>query len=221
MKNNLKNLTIGSFTFLGIMCITSGLAMPKLIVSSEKSEVVKLSVTQKQVSVCKSNEIKLADIILELNNPLSTNAKDYLKNPDDIETSIINRLKLDTSNVNTTEVGNYTYTITNNKKIYNGNVIVKAKPLPQVETMNLKALSYEINSVLPINVSNYIVETLQPEVLAATTIDLSNVDTTKAGSYLYSISYNRKLYTSTITIYEPNKNIESNSKKVKDIKDEK
>ena len=66
MKNNLNKLMIGSFTFLGALCITSGIAMPKMFAVTETSEIVKLSVTQKKVSVCKSNEIKLNDIEIEI-----------------------------------------------------------------------------------------------------------------------------------------------------------
>ena len=202
---------VGSFTFLGALCITSGIAMPKMVASSETSEVVKLSVTQKKVSTCKSNEIKLNDIDIEVNNPLSVSAKDYLKNPSDIDESIINRLKLDTSSVNTTQVGNYTYTITYNKKIYNGTVIVKAKPLPQVDTLSLNTLSYEVGTTLPTDIKSYVKQALLPEVVAAIKIDLSNVDTSKPGSYLYSISYNGQLYTSTITIYEPKYGVNTNT----------
>ena len=203
MIKNLNYLMVGSFTFLGTLCITSGIFIPKLATSSETNQVVKLSVTQKKVSTCKSNEIKLANITLEVNSPLSINPKDYLQTPSDIEESIIKRLKLDTSNVNTTQVGSYIYTITYNKKIYNGNVIVKSKPLPQVEIMTLNALSYEVGTALSTDVSTYIKEKLPAEVIAATRLDTSNVDITKPGSYLYSISYNGKLYTNTITIYEP------------------
>ena len=203
MKTNLNYLMSASFAILGSACIFSGIAMPKLVGVKETNSVVKLNVTQKKVSTCKSNEIKLADISLEVNNPLSINVRDYLQNPNDVEESIIKRLKLDTSNVNTTQVGSYIYTITYNKKIYNGNLIVKAKPLPQVEIMTLNSLSYEVGTKLSTNISTYVKEDLAPEVIAATHIDLSNVDTSKPGSYLYSISYNGKLYTSNITIYEP------------------
>lgn len=211
MKNNLNHILVGSFTFLGALCITSGIAMPKMIASSETSEVVKLSVTQKKVSTCKSNEIKLNDVSIEINNPLSVSAKDYLANPSDIDESIIERLKLDTSNVNTNQVGNYTYTITYNKKIYNGTVIVKAKPLPQVDTLSLNTLSYEVGTTLPTDIKSYVKQALLPEVVAAIKIDLSNVDTSKPGSYLYSISYNGQLYTSTITIYEPKYGVNTNT----------
>lgn len=216
MKNNLDHILVGSFAFLGTLCITSGIAMPKMIASSETSEVVKLSVTQKKVSTCKSNEIKLSDVSIEINNPLSVSAKDYLANPSDIDESIINRLKLDTSNVNTNQLGNYTYTITYNKKIYNGTVTVKAKPLPQVSTLSLNTLSYEVGTTLPTDIKSYVKQALLPEVVAAIKIDLSNVDTSKPGSYLYSISYNGQLYTSTITIYEPKYGVNTNTEEKDD-----
>lgn len=203
MTNNLRNFVVGTFSFLGVLCITSGVSMPYLAKATEKSSVTKLSVTQKKVTNAKSNEIKLKDVKIEVNQLLSLNTADYLANPDDIEDSIVKRLKLDTSNVNTNQVGNYSFTITYNKKIYNGTVMVINKPLPQVSTMTLNSLSFEVGSNLPVDVSSYIKEQLSDEVKAAIILDTSNVDTNKPGSYLYSVSYNGKLYTNTITIYEP------------------
>lgn len=203
MTNNLRNFVVGTFSFLGVLCITSGVSMPYLAKATEKSSVTKLSVTQRKVTNAKSNEIKLKDVKIEVNQLLSLNTADYLANPDDIEDSIVKRLKLDTSNVNTNQVGNYSFTITYNKKIYNGTVIVINKPLPQVSTMTLNSLSFEVGSNLPVDVSSYIKEQLSDEVKAAIILDTSNVDTNKPGSYLYSVSYNGKLYTNTITIYEP------------------
>ena len=119
MTNNLRNFVVGTFSFLGVLCITSGVSMPYLAKATEKSSVTKLSVTQRKVTNAKSNEIKLKDVKIEVNQLLSLNTADYLANPDDIEDSIVKRLKLDTSNVNTNQVGNYSFTITYNKKIYN------------------------------------------------------------------------------------------------------
>lgn len=203
MTNNLRNFVVSTFSFLGVLCITSGVSMPYLAKATEKSSVTKLSVTQRKVTNAKSNEIKLKDVKIEVNQLLSLNTADYLANPDDIEDSIVKRLKLDTSNVNTNQVGNYSFTITYNKKIYNGTVMVINKPLPQVSTMTLNSLSFEVGSNLPVDVSSYIKEQLSDEVKAAIILDTSNVDTNKPGSYLYSVSYNGKLYTNTITIYEP------------------
>lgn len=211
MTNNLRNFVVGTFSFLGVLCITSGVSMPYLAKATEKSSVTKLSVTQRKVTNAKSNEIKLKDVKIEVNQLLSLNTADYLSNPDDIEDSIVKRLKLDTSNVNTNQVGNYSFTITYNKKIYNGTVMVINKPLPQVSTMTLNSLSFEVGSNLPVDVSSYIKEQLSDEVKAAIILDTSNVDTNKPGSYLYSVSYNGKLYTNTITIYEPKFGVSSDN----------
>lgn len=203
MTNNLRYLMVGTFSFLGCLCIISGTSMPYLAKATEKSNVMKLSVTQKKVTNSKTNEIKLKEVAIEVNQLLSLNTADYLANPEDIEDSVIKRLKLDTSNVNPNQVGIYTFTITYDKKIYNGNVIVKSKPLPQVDTMTLNALSFEVGTTLPTDISSYVQEQLSDEVKNATTLDISNVNTEKPGRYLYSVSYNGKLYTSTVTIYEP------------------
>ncbi len=211
MTNNLRNFVVGTFSFLGVLCITSGVSMPYLAKATEKSSVTKLSVTQRKVTNAKSNEIKLKDVKIEVNQLLSLNTADYLANPDDIEDSIVKRLKLDTSNVNTNQVGNYSFTITYNKKIYNGTVMVINKPLPQVSTMTLNSLSFEVGSNLPVDVSSYIKEQLSDEVKAAIILDTSNVDINKPGSYLYSVSYNGKLYTNTITIYEPKSGVSTDN----------
>lgn len=122
MMNNLNKLISGTLASLGMICIVSGMAMPNLV-KFENNNVGKLEVNQKQVTNAKTNEIKLKDINIEVGSTLSTNTADYLLNPEDIDESIINRLNLDISNVNNNSVGSYTYTITYNKKIYNGSVI--------------------------------------------------------------------------------------------------
>lgn len=202
MTNQLKKMVVGTLSSLGCLCIISGILMPN-IVKFESNSIVKLEVTQKQVTNAKNNEIRLQDIQLEIGNILSTNSHDYLKNPRDIEESIISKLKLDTSSVNINEVGNYTYTITYNKKIYNGMVSIIPKALPNVDNITLYNLSFEVGTELPKNITDYIKENLPQEVLSAIRLDISNVDPSTPGNYLYSISYNGKLYTNKITIFEP------------------
>lgn len=204
MKHNLEQIMSGTFAILGVMCISSGFALSQSEVpkADVTSQVTKLTVTQKRVANIKNNEILLKDITLEINGSLSTNVKEYLKNPNSIETSIIKKLKLDTSNVNTAEAGKYKYTIKYKKKIYTGNVEVKDK-IDAVETITLKELSLELGTTLSKDLSTYIKETLTDEVKNAIKLDLSKVDTSKAGNYLYYVNYNGKLYTSNITIYEP------------------
>lgn len=202
MMNNLNKLISGTLASLGMICIVSGMTMPNLV-KFENNNVGKLEVNQKQVTNAKTNEIKLKDINIEVGSTLSTNTADYLLNPEDIDESIINRLNLDISNVNNNSVGSYTYTITYNKKIYNGSVIVNEKPLPNVDSITLNSLSIEVNKELPKDINVYIKESLPIEVTSAIRLDISNVKTDIPGNYLYSISYNGKLYTNTITIYEP------------------
>lgn len=214
MYDKLNHIIVGTCTVLGTLCVSSGIIMPNII-KFEKTNVGKLEVNQLRISNFKNNEIKLKDVKIEIGNTLSLDIKDYLTNPNDIEDSVIRRLKLDISNVNANEVGNYIYTITYNKKIYNGTVIVKEKPLPNIESMTLKSLSYEINTQLPNDVSLYIQETISEEVKAGIKLDLSNVDITTAGVYLYSVSYNGKFYTNTITIYEPKANTTLKDNKLK------
>lgn len=204
MKHNLEQIMSGTFAVLGVMCISSGIAMsqPETPKADIASQVTKLTVTQKRVANIKNNEILLKDITLEINGSLSTSVKEYLKNPNNIETSIIKKLKLDTSSVNTSEVGKYKYTITYKKKIYTGNIEVKDKK-DAVESITLKELSLELGTTLSKDISTYINEALTDEIKNAIKLDLSKVDTSKAGSYLYYVNYNGKLYTSNITIYEP------------------
>ncbi len=204
MKHNLEQIMSGTFAVLGVMCISSGFAMsqadaPKTDITSQ---VTKLTVTQKRVANIKNNEIILKDITLGVNESLSTNVKEYLKNPSNIELNIIKKLKLDTSNVNTTEAGKYKYTITYKKKVYTGNVEVKDKK-DSAETITLNELSLELGTTLSKDISTYVKESLTDEVKNNIKLDLSKVDTSKAGNYLYYVSYNGKLYTSNITIYEP------------------
>lgn len=211
MTRKLKNTVVTTLFSLGCLCIMSGISMPKLI-KFENNSVVKLEVTKKQVTRTKSNEIKLQDLKIEVGGTINTDVHNYLKTPTDIDESIINRLKLDTSSVNANQVGIYTYTITYNKKIYNGSISITPKALPNIDTITLNSLSFETGSTLPTNISNYIKEKLPPEVLSATQLDISNVDPTTPGNYLYSISYNKQLYTNTITIFEPKLTKENNEK---------
>ena len=83
-----------------------------------------LKVEQIRDSNIKTNEIKLKEIELEYNEPLSMNVKDYLANLDEIDLSIVKNLRLDTSLINVQQAGSYIYTIAYDKKKYNGNLKV-------------------------------------------------------------------------------------------------
>ena len=160
-----------------------------------------VSVTEHKVAQAKTNEIKLKQMELEINNPMSLNIKDYLENAEQIEPSVLKSLKLDTSLVNINQAGTYTYTIKYKKKKYNGVFIIKEKELPKVE-LTLKNLSLEKGAALSTNVSAYIVEELSEEVRNNITINLKEVNTAQPGEYQYTVTYDNKIYTGKIWIYE-------------------
>lgn len=202
MYDKIHKLASGVFAILGILCISSGLLMPHII-KFDNTHVEKLVVNQHHVAYIKSNEIKLKNIEITIGDSLSTDIKDYLEKPEDIDNFILERLKLDISNVNINSTGTYQYTITYNKKIYNGSVTIKDKPLPNVDVITLNTLSIELGKTLPSDITFYVKENLSDEVKKAIRLDISNINVNKAGIYLYSISYNGKFYTSTATVYEP------------------
>lgn len=186
----------------GFILIGSGTTM-LVTEKPQKTSDVKLKVIQKRVAKTKSNEIKLKDMELEINQPLSVNIKDYLVNPSDIEENIIKSLKLDTSMVNINQAGSYNYTITYKKKKFNGVFIIKEKPLPEITNMTLKTFNLEIGSTLSNDIQTYVSETLSEEIKANAKLDISNVNTNQSGNYQYTVTYNGKLYTGTITIHQP------------------
>ena len=186
----------------GILLIGSG-----LIMSTSNQTVVQkkysIEISQRRIAESKTNEIKLKKMELEINNPLSVNVKDYLENSNEIEVSILKALKLDTSLINTSQPGTYTYTISFKKKKYNGTFVIKEKKLPEME-LTLKELTIPKDTALSTDFSTYIVETLTDEVKANITLDLSKVNASQVGIYQYTVTYNGKVYTSTINVYVQN-----------------
>ena len=197
-ESRFLSLTIAA---CGILLIGSGLIMNT---TSNKTIIKRnytVSLFEQKVAEAKTNEIKLKDIELEINNPISLNIKDYIENIDQIDESIIKSLKLDTSLVNINQAGSYTYTISYKKKKYSANFVIKAKQLPKVD-LTLKNLSLEKGSALSTNVSTYIVEQLTDEVRNNIIINLKEVNTAKPGEYQYTVTYDNRLYTAKIWIYE-------------------
>lgn len=188
----------------GLLFVGSGLTMNTI---EKPVKVIKsdFEVIQKRVSENKTNEIKLKDMELEINQPLSVNVKDYLANLEEIDLSIVKNLKLDTSMVNIGQAGEYTYTIAYQKKKYNGSFIIKEKELPKVE-LTVKNFKLELNSPLnanPKDLSTYIEEELTEEVKNNIIIDLSQVRTDQEGIYEYTVTYNGTLYKGKIEVYQP------------------
>lgn len=198
-----KYIIITATAIWGIIFIGSGITMTFMDtpVTETKTE---LKITQKRIANMKSNEIRLKNMEQEINQPLSVNIKDYLENVDDIDETIINKLQLDTSMVNVNQAGNYTYTVKYNKKTFNGTFTIKEKPLPDM-ILTLKNLNLEVGTALSTDIQTYITETLTDEVKQNVKLNLTNVNTAQAGNYQYTVTYNGRLYTGTITIFEPQK----------------
>ena len=190
-----------ALTAWGIIFIGSGYTIKSLDKPVNVTKT-KLEIVQRRVSQKKTNELKLKDIELEINTPLSLDVKDYLDNAEEIDNETIKSLKLDTSMVNITEAGTYKYTITFKKKKYNGNCTIKEKPLPNLE-LKLNNLKLARGSSLSTDLSVYISQTLEEEVKKNIILDLSAVSTTETGIYQYTVTYNNRLYTGTIEVYEP------------------
>ncbi len=185
----------------GLLMIASGIFMNTTTHQPTVRKIFTLDVAEAKVSQAQTSEPKLKDMELEVNNPLSLNIKDYIENYEDIPTSVLKAYKLDTSMVNINQPGSYNYTINYKKKKYNGIFVIKAKELPKVE-INVKNLSLEKGAALSTNVTTYIENELTDEMKSNIVINLRDVNTAQPGEYLYTVTYDNKLYTGKIWIYE-------------------
>ena len=209
---NQKEKRILSITVFiwGIFLVGSGLIMNsqvKPIVHTKYS----LNVETKKIAVAqaKTNEIKIKDIEIEINNPISVDVKDYLEDIDNLSDEIIRNLKLDTSLVNINEAGTYQYTITYKKKKYIGNIKVKEKELPNV-TITVKTIKLKTGESLSSNPRTFIEGDIPDEVYNNLTLDISKVDTTTQGDYVYSITYKGVTYQGKIEVRNPGPTIITN-----------
>lgn len=201
-SKELKFLSI-ILAFWGIVFITSGTVINKTYKPKESIKY-NLNIEEKRLSQAqaKTNEIKLKDIEVEINNPISMNIEDYLENINNIEMSVLKVLKLDTSLVNITQAGTYQYTITYNKKKYIGSIKIKEKELPKV-TFTLVNLTLTTGDAIPTNPRNYIKEEISEEVYNNITLDISRINNQVQGDYEYYIKYNGTIYKGTISYRNP------------------
>ncbi len=193
------------------------LAGSGLIMTSQVKPVIKtkynLSIEERKIAEtqAKTNEIKLKDIEIEINNPISVDVKDYLEALDTISETTLKALKLDTSLVNINQAGTYQYTISYKKKKYIGNVKVKEKELPNV-TFTLKTIKLKTGESLSSNPRTFIIENITDEVYNNITLDISKVDTTTQGNYTYYILYKGITYQGNVEVRDPGPTIITPSK---------
>ena len=155
-------------------------------------------------------DIKLKNLTIEVNTPLSVKIIDYLDSA--VSDEVLANLKLDTSSVNVTEPGTYNYTITYKKKTYQGIIIVKEKEVTTntLQNITLKTININIGTTLSPDISNYVIEPLTDDVKSTMLIDLSKVNVNLAGSYQYTITYNNSIYTGTIVVTESQPTLSTN-----------
>ena len=205
MKLNSKQTRIlsSTLTVFSIFMIGSG-----LVLNSQNQPIVKtkyiVSVEKKKIAEtqAKTDEIKVKDLEIEINNPISVNIKDYLEDVDKLKESTIKALKLDTSLVNINEAGTYKYTITYGKKKYLGSIKVKEKELPNV-TLTLKSIKLKTKEALSSNPRTFIEGEISDEVYNNLTLDISKVDTQNQGDYTYYIIYKGVTYQGKVEVRDP------------------
>ncbi|MBR6136854.1 MAG: hypothetical protein IKQ06_01715 [Bacilli bacterium] len=209
MKLNSRELQIFSIVIAiwGIFLVTSG-----TIMSQDKKTIVKktysIDVSTQQISQiqAKKNEIIVKDITIEAGNPISSNVRDYLENPDQISDTMLAQLSkgLDTSSVNINQAGTYTYSITYKKKTYQAKITVTNKVLPKV-TITLREKNMPTTGTISRNVRDYIYENVSDEVVKNMILDLKEVIAHQniPGKYKYSIIYNDTTYYGDFIIREP------------------
>lgn len=191
-------LTVFSVFMIGSGLILNTQTQPiihtKYTVSVEKKKIAE---TQ-----AKTDEIKVKNIEIEVNNPISVNIKDYLDDIEKIKESTIKALKLDTSLVNINQAGTYKYTITYGKKKYIGEITVKEKELPNV-ILTLKSIKLKTKESLSSNPRTFIEGEISDEVYNNLTLDISKVDTQNQGDYTYYIIYKGVTYQGKVEVRDP------------------
>ena len=209
MDKHVRIITVTALSLLGVLSIASGVMYNSLQANNTEEKVL-VVVEQKQVSKENDIDIKLKNLTIEVNTPLSVKIIDYLDSA--VSDEVLANLKLDTSEVNVTEPGTYNYTVTYKKKTYQGIIIVKEKEVTNstLQSITLKTVNINLGTALPTDISNYVIEPLTDDIKATMLIDLSKVNVNTAGNYQYTITYNNSIYTGTIVVTETQPTLSTN-----------
>ena len=201
IKNKGTKILILSLTFSGLLSTGTGIVLNNMNLNMSSSKI-EVKVVEKQVARLKSNVPVLKELEVEINEPISVDVKDYISNIDDISSNVLRAFKLDTSLVNVTQPGKYSYVIQYNNKKYKGTITVKDKEEKKVELLHIKNFSVKVNDVLPTDVASYITDYNETIDKTSIALDTTKVDVQKPGDYQYTLTYNKMMYTGTITVYE-------------------
>ena len=205
MKLNNKEIQILSVTIacFGLFMTTSGLIMNKNNKPIIKTNYMLDVAIEKSTAQAKKVDIKLKDLEIDINTPLSVDVKDYIENLDQLDIATINKLQLDTSLVKVTEAGNYKYTIIYGKKQYLGNIKVKAKEI--VKTITAKTITIKAGNSLPGDIKEYIAEQLTDAEYKEIYLNLDEAKSkiNVPGEYTYYMIYKGSRYDGKIIIENP------------------
>lgn len=196
-----KTILSISIAVWGVILLGSGLVLNAQDRTITKT-VYSLNVSQKRVAQQRTNEIKLKEIEIEVNTPLSTDVKEYLEDIENLDKSIFDYLRLDTSTVKISEPGEYTYTITYRKKKYNGTIKVKEKELPNV-VLQLKEVHLNVGDPIPTDLAAYISTPLTDEMKAHITLDISQVKNSEQCECTFTVIYNKATYIGKVKVENP------------------
>ena len=147
----------------------------------------------------KTNEIKIKEIEIEIDTPISIDVRDYLLDVENLSDDAIRSLKLDTSLVNIHQAGDYVFHVTYQKKTYDGIIKVKEKELPNV-TFTLKTISLNTKDSISDDPKVFVNEEILPEVYSNMKLDTSKVDTSTQGDYTYYITYKDIVYQGKVEV---------------------
>jgi len=217
-QNRILSIFLAS---ISVFLIGSG-----LIMNAEDKPIIHtkytVTVSTKKIAEAqaKTDEIKVKDIEIEINNPLSVDVKEYLEDVEKLSDSTIKALKLDTSLVNINQAGSYKYTLIYNKKKYIGTIKVKEKELPNV-TLTLKTINLKTKDALSSNPRTFLDGEIPDEVYNNLTLDISKVDTENQGDYTYYIIYKGVTYQGKVEVRDPGPTIITPSEEEKDNEKEK
>lgn len=202
MKKKNRIILNTSLTVLGLTFISTG------IILNIQNKVQKIEPTKDTPTFSIKEEIKLTlkNIEVEINTPLSEEIEDYIE--ESIKENQKQELTLDLSNVDIEKSGTYTYTITYQKQVFEGQVIIKEKEekveeKPKMQQLTLKEITLKLKEELPTELNYYIMETLTEEEQKQVRFTLPSKEITKkAGTYQYTIGYGNMFYTGKITVVE-------------------
>ena len=200
MEKYVRIISVSTLSLLGVFCISSGIMYKSLEDKKNNTNKILIVVEEKQLTKNEDVNLKLKNLTLNINTPLSINVKDYLETT--VTDEVLANLKLDTSNVNVTKKGTYNYSISYKKKVYNGIIVIKENEIVEnkLPSITLKTLNITLGNQLSPDISNYVIEPLNDEMKSKMLLDLSNVNINKAGNYQYTIKYDNSIYTGNITI---------------------